>query len=110
VTDSEPHSTNRMVGAITKGYHVLVDGAWLRVDGVARQKRGKTVLVTPSGSVERGSGTSIVSRSPAEQFYAVSALLPTVQRVKLRGPITNPFCGSAPSPIAPPAFLRVYAT
>jgi hypothetical protein len=95
MTDSEPHCTNRAVGALRKGYHIRINDRWLRIDAMERQRRGRVALVTDGGSLTAAAGMFLLSRDYAEQFYAVSALLPMVQRVKVdHRPLGNPFGGS----------------
>ena len=110
MTDVDPHSTSRVIGHIRKGYHIKIEGAWRRVETIERVMRGgRLVIVTDSGSFPITAGSFLPSRDPAEQFYAVSALLPMVQRVKVdHRPLGNPFGGSRASGIAPTQLRKVY--
>lgn len=100
MTDSEDHSTWRVVGRIKEGYHVLAGKRWLRVDSVDRLPHGQIMLtVHGADPVTVDAGGFLWSRDPAEQFYAVSALLPTSGRVKPRGPMATLYGGSRPTPI-----------
>lgn len=100
MTDSEDHSTYRVVGRIKEGYHVLAGERWLRVDSVDRLPYGQIMLTVHNADpVTLDAGDFLWSRDPAEQFYAVSASLPMRQRVKPRGPLGTLYGGSRPTPI-----------
>ena len=110
MNDAEPNCTNRVISRISKGYHIKIEGKWRRVDAVEyAQRGGHLVIVTDSGSFPTKTGTLGPSRDAAEQFYAVSALLPMVQRVKVDDRrLGNPFNGSRASGIAHTDIVRVY--
>lgn len=102
MTDSEEHSTYRVVGHIKKGYHVLAGERWLRVEDVDRLPGGKILLTVRGGTpVALTASDFLWSRDPAEQFYAVSAALPMLGRIRVaRGThLGNPFNGSRATPI-----------
>lgn len=98
--DPETHSSYRWVGNIKRGYHVQAGDTWLLVDAV-EQTRDEILLVFTSGTAEMTKDDHVWSRTPAEQFYAVSAALPSINNVEqlLAEPLGNPFNGSAPTPI-----------
>ena len=97
MTDSEDHSTYRSVGRIKEGYHVRAGDHWLLVERVEPMPYDRVMLtVRGAPPVEVDAGGRIWSRSPAQQFYAVSAALPMRSRIRVaRGTrLGNPFNGS----------------
>jgi hypothetical protein len=101
----DPHCTWRRVRAIKVGYHVLAGEVWYRVEEVQDTRDG-WLLTVGGTSLPFEDPDSMWSRSPAEQFYAVSALLPSVNNIIPGGPMGNPFQGSGPSPIPELASLH----
>lgn len=98
--DPSTHSSYRWVGNIKRGYHVQAGDAWLLVEAVERVN-GSILLVFTGGTAEMTKDDHVWSRTPAEQVYAVSAALPSINNVEqnLGEPLANPFNGSAPTPI-----------
>jgi hypothetical protein len=94
----DDHSSWCAVGRIKVGWHVLAGERWLRIDDVQEQ-HNTIVLVSGDISVQVYDGEFLWTRTPMQQFYAVSAALPSINNVELDGPMGNPFCGSSPTPI-----------